>query len=160
MRFIQEPEAASTPFRRSSYVLRLVTLFCQKLIQSKEYCFMRSCKIFTNAYGKRGTWHCARYWKLASSCEYLYSTCFVVFALKLKTRVERIIPSNLHYRVSFRPAPSPLFDLWIQWSLPHSLQQQVARDNFLHQPFFGYPTRVRQWTDHVHSMAYKLWLGI
>lgn len=54
MRFIQEPEAASTPVRRSSYVLRLVTIFRHKLIQSKEYCFMRSCKISTNAYGKRG----------------------------------------------------------------------------------------------------------
>lgn len=97
MRFIQEPEAAPTPVRRSSYVLRLVSIFPHKPIQSKEYCFMRSCKIFTNAYGKRGDLTLCKVLKIGQflPVSVQYMLCCLRIEVKTGNRKNHTVQSSL-----------------------------------------------------------------
>lgn len=112
---------------------------------SKDYSFLKPCKIIT-AYGKGGDLTLC---KLLKILPVLARICVCsVFEVKSESEKNHTVQSSSPSAITGSAGPSPLFDLWIQWSLFQSPQQRVPGDNFPH-----HPTSVVEWTAHVHSVA-------
>ena len=149
---------ASTTVRRSSYVLRLVTIFRHKLIESKEYCFMRSCKIFTNAYGKRGDLTLCKVLKIGQflPVSVQYMLCCLRIEVKKKESYGPIFITGYHSglrRVRYLTVESSEVCL-IRCS--NGLHEIISCINLFlaTQPVFvNEPITFIQW-------PYTLWLGI
>lgn len=140
VQYIQEPKPASQKKGQSFFVTRNPSLSSQ----TNLYVFWSHAKaLITSFYGKRKNMTLSL-WKSPSQllqAQYIPYPDMLLLSLHWSETHEekRTIWSNLNRRVLSQPAPSPLFDHWIQWSLK-ARQQRVRRDDFLRHPLLGHPT--------------------